>query len=144
MTPVLRKIHGVVWLCLAILLPLGWLAAIFAIPAPVYQQPIRPDQPQALPVLMETHSSGDFVFNCRRDDSGTRHQLEIFIKKPQNNPGTQVFEQVASNTPDRLLGTIQTRGIYRFDLTAIPDSGSLIIILKDPVQNRILRTVKFK
>ncbi len=147
MTPTLRKIHRYTWFSLAILLPIGWLAAIWAIPGKVWQTPVRPEQPAALPLILQSKESGDFVINLRQDSSGTQKQVEIFIKKPLKTPNTTVTVEGGGSKVEGeiLLGLLGTRGVYHFDLDSLSaQSKPLKLRFEDKIQGRILRTVVFE
>lgn len=144
MTPALRRAHRRIWYALAILLPLGWLAAVLAIPGDLRQEPMRAPQAVALPVLLASKESGPFLINLRGDSSRTRKQVEILLKSPQTNPSTLVYWSSADHRAPQLLGALQTRGLYRFaldSLTAQEPGGTLR--LEDPIERRTLRTVQF-
>jgi len=141
MTPKLRKIHRYTWFSLAVLLPIGWLAAIWAIPGEVWQTPVRPEHPVAfLPFIVQSKESGDFVINLREDKTGERRQIEIFIKKPLTNPNTTITIEGQEKT----LGLLGTRGVWRFDLDSLSaQSKPLKLRFEDKIQGRVLRTVVF-
>ncbi len=140
MTPTLRKIHRYIWFSLAVLLPIGWLAAIWAIPGEVWQTPVRAEQPAALPVILQSKESGDFVINLRQDSASARRQVEIFIKKPLTNPNTTITAEGS----EKALGLLGTRGIYRFDLDSLSAQNKpLKLRFEDKIQGRLLRTVEF-
>ncbi len=139
MTPQLRKAHRYIWFSLAVLLPLGWLAAIRAIPDEIWQQPLRPLQPAQLPRVVRSKPSGDFIISLREDSAGMRRQIEIFVQKPLSNPNTVV---TAGSNGEVLLGLLGTRGVSRFDLDSLTAlQNPLIIRLEDRIQGRLLRTV---
>ena len=142
MTPHLRRIHRISWYTLAVLLPLAWLAAVSVIPGEVWQQPVRAEQADPLPVLLESRQSGDFVINLRSDAQGTRRQIEIFIKKPLENPGTALL---AGDSNPQLLGLLGTRGIRRFGLDSLGAHAQppLVLHFEDRIHGRLLRTVRF-
>ena len=141
MTPRLRKIHRYTWFSLAVLLPLGWLAAIWVIPREVWQTPVRPEQPAQLPIVLQSKESGDFVINLRQDSAGEQRQIEIFIKKPLTNPNTTITVEGQEKT----LGLLGTRGVWRFDLDSLSaQSNPLKLRFEDKIQERILRTVTFE
>lgn len=143
MTPTLRKTHRYVWFSLAILLPIGWLASIWAIPDEVWQTPVRPEQSAQLPIVAQSRESGDFIINLRQDSTGRQHQIEIFIKKPLTNPNTTI--SVEGREGGTLLGLLGTRGIWRFDLDSLSArSNPLKLRFEDQIQGRVLRTVVFK
>ena len=149
MTPLLRKCHRYTWFSLAVLLPMGWLAAIWAIPDEIWQTPVRSGQPAALPVVIQSIESGDFVVQLRRDSSDRNRQIEVFIKKPLENPNTTiVVAGSGSNGENRdatLLGLLGTRGTRRFDLDSLTTlKRPLKLILEDRIQGRILRTITFE
>lgn len=142
MTPRLRKIHRYTWFSLTILLPIGWLAAIWAIPAEVWQTPVRPGQSAPLPIVVQSRESGDFVINLRQDSTGTRQQIEVFIKKPLPNPNTSI---TIEGEKEILLGLTGTRGIWRFDADSLTARHKpLKLRFEDKIQGRVLRTVSFE
>lgn len=141
MTPKLRKAHRYIWFSLAILLPIGWLAAIWAIPGEVWQTPVRAEQPDALPLILQSKESGDFVINFRQDSAGERRQIEIFIKKPLTNPNTTITMEGQEKT----LGLLGTRGVWRFDLDSLTaKKWPLKLRFEDKIQGRTLRTIIFE
>jgi hypothetical protein len=139
MTPTLRRFHRYTWFSLAILLPLGWLAAIWVIPEIVWQMPVRIGQPDPLALLLQSKDAGDFVFNLRQDSANTQRQIEIFIKKPLSNPSTAVMIETSDATggkKERLLGLLGSRGVWRFDLDSFSAaSPKRTIKLVDKIQN---------
>ncbi len=139
MTPQLRKAHRYIWFSLAVLMPLGWLLAIRAIPDEIWQQPLRPAQPAQLPLLVRSKQSGDFVISLREDSSSKHKQVEVFIKKPLENPNTVI---TIGNDGGVLLGLLGTRGVYRFDLDSLTASKNPFVLrLEDRIEGRILRTI---
>ncbi|MCB0542502.1 MAG: hypothetical protein KDC70_03240, partial [Saprospiraceae bacterium] len=85
--------------------------------------------------------SGDFVINLRSDAQGTRRQIEIFIKKPLENPGTALL---AGDSNPQLLGLLGTRGIRRFGLDSLgAHAQPLVLHFEDRIHGRLLRTVRF-
>ena len=147
MTPTLRTAHRYIWVSLALLLPLGWLATIWAIPAGVWQTPIRPGQPAQLPLLVQSKQSGDFVINLRQDSLGSRRQIEVFIKKPQTSPNTTLLVETdgpAAEKKGRVLGLLGSRGIWRFELDSLTTrSPRFTLLFEDEIQHHSLRRVAF-
>ena len=140
MTPALRKIHRYTWYSLAVLLPVGWLAAVVAIPDAVWQTPVRAELPAPLPLVSQSKESGDFIVNLRRDSLGDRRQVEVIIKKPLTNPNTTLILN------DRIvLGLLETRGIRRFDLDSLAARAARVELrFEDKIRQRVLRTVVFE
>lgn len=145
MTPVLRKTHRYVWYALAFLLPLGWLAAIRAIPDTIWQQPVRLEQPVPLPVVRQSRQSGDLLINLRQDSSGAQQQVEIFIQKPLTNPNTTVTLVGKAAGAETLLGLLGARGVRRFNLDGLAARDTpLQLRIEDRIQGRILGSIDWK
>ena len=148
MTITLRKIHRYTWFAFAFLLPLGWLAAILALPETVWQSPVYLGQPPQLPNLLQSKESGDFVLNLRQDSTEQLKQIEIFIKKPQVNPSTVVIIETIDpikGKKEQPLGLLGSRGVWRFNLDSLtakyPDFK---IRLDDNIQHLPLRSITFE
>lgn len=142
MTLLLRKIHRLVWLAWSVLLPLGWLAAIWVMPAPVWQDPVRPGQPPPLPVVSASARAGDFFLRLRQDSAGVRQQLEVFIQRPLPEGTVTVFLQ---GPPELALGALGARGVWRFALDgASSRRRPLEFRLEDPIRRRVLHKVAFR
>lgn len=140
MTPTLRKIHRLTWFSLALLLPLGWLAAIVVIPGEVVQTPVRAEEAAPLPLVAQSVESDDFVIRLRQDSTGDERQIEIFIKKPLETPNTTVVTESGT-----VLGLLGARGIRRFHLDSLSArSKPLRIRFEDRIKGRTLRIITFE
>ncbi len=148
MTLTLRKIHRYIWFAFALLLPLGWLAAIWALPETIWQTPVHLNQLPQLPRLLQSRESGDFVINLRQDSLEQYRQIEIFIKKPQVNPSTVVILETIDPTKgkqEQLLGLLGSRGAWRFNLDSLTaQQPNFKIRLEDNIQHRVLRQITFE
>jgi hypothetical protein len=142
MKPSLRSRHRQIWVILAILLPIGWFASVWSIPAPVRQQPVRPALPPPFARILKTQTTTGFLFNLREDPAGTQKQIEVFILKPLETPGIQLYAKGAPNGHDQLLGALQTRGVYRFNLDSTLTAP--VFRLEDPIHNKTVSTVHFE
>lgn len=139
MTPTLRKAHRYIWYTLAVLLPLGWAAAIWVMPGEIWQQPIRSAQTDPLPALVVSKQSGDIVVNLRQDREGARQQLEFQVVKPLTQANTSV---IVEGRPEVLLGALGARGAWRFDLDSlVAGRRPLHIRLEDRIAHKVLRTI---
>ena len=139
MTPTLRKAHRYIWYTLAGALPLGWAAAIWVMPDTVWQQPVRPGQPDALPTLVLSKQSGDFVVNLRQKRTGTRQQVEFLVTKPLTQANTSV---ILEGQPEVLLGALGPRGTWRFDLDSLAAARRPFRLrLEDRIAHKVLRTI---
>lgn len=139
-----REIHFFTWVALSVLLPMGWLAAIIALPRPVVQEPVRQAAEEPLPIIVHSAQAGDFIVNLRRDISDNRRQIEIFIQKPLTAPNVSV--RLKTN-PDSeiLLGALGTRGFYRFDLDSTTARvPAFDLVFTDEIRRRQLRALHFQ
>ncbi len=116
--------HRAIWLALAVVFPTLYLLAIAVLPARKLAKPIGKTLAPALPDIRQSMESEQFLVNLRRDASGAS-QVEIFVKSPLAAP-TATIE--LNGSP---LGSISTRGIYRFPTQ---DSTLREIIVFDPVK----------
>ncbi len=144
MTPTLRKYHRRIWLVLAVLLPLLFVAAVVAIPDK------RPDivfdrqQAAALPHVLEEFETENFIVRIRSNPSKVALQLEIEIKQPLTTASALVY--LVNNTKEKptdgiLLGNLGPYGTHRFYLGNAPHK---CILLFDAIKNRPIQTIKFK
>lgn len=148
MTPSLRKAHRYTWFLLAVLLPLGWLAAIWATPEQVWQTPVRTGMPEQLPVLLQSRETGDFVVNLRQDTAARHRQIEVFITKPLTDPNMAIVfrpEDEVRDQKESLLGLLGSRGVWRFELDSLQSvQQKFTLQLEDKIQDRTLRNIRFE
>ena len=71
MTPTLRRSHRYIWLALAIVLPAGFVVALRMTAQPLMREPIGPDVPAALPVLVNSVSNSDLTITLRKSHTDT-------------------------------------------------------------------------
>ena len=115
----LRKRHLRYWIVLAILLPVGFVWALVAIPQFVSEKPIRKNIPLGLEhvVKEQTHDTANI---CIRSDKKGNFQLEIILKEPLESPSPGLYLKVNGTTGLKgnvFLGNIGSRGTYRFSIS---------------------------
>lgn len=138
MVPALRKRHRRMWTALAVLLPLGVIAAVLAIPAPVpptaWERYIPP-MPQYPHLLREADHAWVKV-NLRASEG--RRQLELVLKQPLTRPSCWVWVGSTRNAPEELqaLGTLSHQGVYRFPLDSTLAAERLLV--RDEVKQEVL------
>ncbi|GAB2584032.1 hypothetical protein [Spirosoma areae] len=139
MTPTLRRSHRIMWLGLAILLPIGFVAALRlnTIP-PVQVQPIGLPLAASLPVLIKSINNPGLQVNLRRDRKSAERQLEIIVRQPLEVPSVVVR---VGDAGGQAIGQLDVAGVYRFSL---PDSSAYpTITLTDEVHHSTLQTIHF-
>jgi hypothetical protein len=142
MTPALRRTHRIAWFSLALLLPVAWLAAVLVVPDKVCQEPARAPRPAPLGSIVQSKQSENLLLNLRRDAAGSRHQLEILITKPLTSANAVVWCKQEDH-PDKQIGLLGARGVYRFDLdsTAIQ---TIEVNVTDELKKQQLATLKWE
>lgn len=141
MTPTLRKAHRITWFTLALVLPIAWLAAIWVIPDAVFQDPLRPAQPDALAALVRSKETHDLRFSLRQDASGTKQQLEVLILKPLEQANATL---VLESNPEIALGQLGARGVWRFALESpTGTTDSLRLRVEDRIRQTVICRVVF-
>lgn len=111
----LRKRHYYTWLILAILLPLGLLLAYFNIPENKNDTFSR-NNPVAFTTIISSKQTGDLKVNLRENSKG-KLQIEVIILQPLIGAANQLFVSNSSENLKRiLLGSLESKGIYRFQI----------------------------
>lgn len=145
MTPVLRTVHRYTWFALALLLPAVWVAALLSRQDMPVQKPVRLEPQAALPIVLESRRSGPFLLNLRSDSVDRQLQLELFIQRPIEQPNTMLWAMTPGDSTGILLGSLGTRGVYRYSLDGIIQEQALLRIrLTDQLQQHILREITFQ
>lgn len=138
-TPALRRAHRMIWLLLAVLLPVGFIAALLAYQSPLYQEPIAQLLPVPLPVLVRSVASDSVVINLRRAAQGGERQLEIVLKQPFGVPSAVVRVRQTGNW--RAVGLLNAPGTYRFPMPNTDVHPRVEIV--DDLHGRTILTVDF-
>jgi hypothetical protein len=136
MPPPLRQAHRVIWLCLAFVLPLAFVAALRQNDSLPVQEPLGAPLAAPLPVLVRSSDTPDFLVNLRRDS--TAAQLEILVKKSLAVPSAVV--RVSANGRRSALGILNVPGLYRF---ALPDTAAHpTIYITDEIHHANLQLIQ--
>ncbi|MFN7117584.1 MAG: hypothetical protein ACK4TA_12350 [Saprospiraceae bacterium] len=135
MVPELRRRHRLLWQMWAVLLPIGFVIAILALPKQPTQAQLYDNTAAPLDKLEQTRETEWLLVRLFAADS-LHKQLEITVKKPLNVPATQVFWQ------DRYLGNLGAKGVKRFPLDSALLAGlPYVLEIKDPINQNIFQTI---
>lgn len=140
MTPSLRRAHRRIWLALAIVLPVVFIAAVASIPETQIAITQADDQPEALPQIRFTAETDHFILTVRADDMTAEQQLEIRVKEPLEIPGCLVYLK-CGDTEKLLIGKLGSKHAYRFSMETIPVSGACNIEFLNPFKNSVFESV---
>lgn len=126
------------WMTIAILLPVGFVAAVLDRPEfPVNEFNLR-KIPDAYPQTVKSTEGGNYRLKILKNDQG-KYQLELLLKKPLNSPSPTLYlnvtgkEEIKENT---FVGEVEGRGLYRFPLADTNAKGVFFYcnINKHPIQ----------
>jgi hypothetical protein len=117
----LRRRHLTIWMALAVLLPIGFIAASLSIPTPATMTQLASSAPPALPTILASGETPELKFN-RRTAAQSEQQLEVVIKQPLTQASALVYlsedPQAMEKHPGMLLGRLGSKGVYRFAVPA--------------------------
>ncbi|MCB0518811.1 MAG: hypothetical protein H6577_19080 [Lewinellaceae bacterium] len=146
MTPALRKYHRHVWFFMAGLLPVIFIAAITVIPQKRPDPNFRSHQPEALPQVLKTVESLNFMLRLRASPDTAERQLELVIKQPLHTPATLVYlsnNEKAQPNDGVFLGSLGAKGTYRYKIGTAMLSQNNDVLLFDPIKNITIETLQF-
>lgn len=142
MVPSLRILHRRIWLILAIVLPLIFVAALMAIERPRTNAGADGASAKA---LTQVNSSGqsELLGVVIRSEAGAAiyQQIEIRVKKAQAAPESLLY--LDANNSAYLIGRLTTRGIHRYDISSLKLSNTtkVSVRLLDPIKKRDIHIV---
>ena len=136
MTPTLRRSHRFIWLTLAIVLPVGFVMALRMTAQPLTREPIGPNVPAALPVLVRSVSNSDLTVTLRKAGQTPDLQLEILVKTALETPSAVV--RVRQPDGWRAVGLLSAPGLYRFALPGTETRPEIDVC--DDIHGRTLYT----
>ena len=146
MIKALRKRHLQVWTALAVLLPIGIIAAAIAVPKQQYDKLLQPESTGTLPVLVKTNEMAGYTVNLRCSQDKTSWQLEWNNKSALTYPSALIY-QVDKPGDDisnaLLIGRIDGKGTFRFAIRNATNIRASHFVLYDIIHHRQINTVDF-
>lgn len=139
MTPSLRRAHRIIWLLLAVILPVGFIAGLLAYQSPLYQEPVDQLPPAPLPILVHSVASDSVAVSLRRSVGGGEQQLDVVLKQPFAVPSAVV--RVRQNGNWRAVGLLNAPSTYRFRVPGMDNPAQVEI--RDELHQKTLRTIQF-
>jgi len=129
-----------IWLLLAVALPLGFVALLFQARDPLLQDP--PDQPPvpALPVILDSATTPDMVLTLRQSAQPTDGQLTIQLNRPLTVPSAVVCVQQRGRW--QAIGLLNAPGLYRFRVRVTDRHPQLLIV--DNLHRKTLQTITLR
>lgn len=139
MNPTLRRSHRIIWLALAVALPVGFGAALRMNREPLTLEPIGPNVPVSLPVLVKSVNTPPLTATLRRAANTADLQLEIVVKTALEVPSAVV--RVRQATGWQAVGLLSAPGLYRYPLPGAEAHPTVDVF--DDIHPRTLHTFQF-
>ncbi len=142
----LRKRHLQVWTALAFLLPAGIIAAAVVVPKQQYNKPLQVQSVQALPLVVKTSENNDYTANLRSTSNSTAWQLEWINKEELTAPTALMYQVNAPNeniNDAQLIGRIEGRGTYYFNLKSSGNNQPFRFVLYDIIHHQQIDSITF-
>lgn len=140
-----RKYHRYAWFLLALLLPAGIVFAWLIIPDRTPVKVIKTTTTEQLPVVIRSASNPEYTVELRADDNKSKWQLVWKNKKVMTVPSAVIYDVTnAANDLNkaRLVGRIESKGDYLFDLPADSSGyGALHLLLYDFIHEQKLNSI---
>lgn len=125
----LRTYHYYLWRIWVVLLPVGFILAIWVIPQNQTGEYQIPNVVKAAATLVSQVPSTSYEFNLRKTDGVPGYQLELILKEKLTVPTCLVYLQTETN---QLIGQLGPTGTYYFDLPQnIQNNEEVIITVQD-------------
>ncbi len=136
----LRTYHFYLWRIWVVLLPLGFILALWVIPR--NQTSVHPSSVaiKGETTLVYHAPSPCCDFNLRQTTGVPGYQLELVLKKQLKVPACLVYLRTDK---DQLIGQLGQVGTYYFDLpSALQHFDEATITLQDPIHQQVITTIQ--
>jgi len=135
-----------VWTTLAVLLPIGIIAAVTAIPKQQHDRLLQPTTVAALPVVVKTIETVNYIVSLRASQDRNSLQLEWNHKSAIAAPSALIY-QLTTPAEDinnaLLIGRIDAQGIFRFSIKKNTAVNAYHFILYDIIHHRKITAINF-
>lgn len=139
----LRKRHRISWVLIGLFLPVLLLISWLLIPQLEPVKAISIDLPEALPISIKKIERPAYTVQLRKNNAGEL-QLEWRNELPLKVP-TAVIYQLKEGNNKKLIGRIETRGVYRFTIQTDSFSNNTYRFqLYDFIHQQIIDTLNFQ
>lgn len=138
----LRNRHFRIWIILALLLPVGFVVSLSAIPEALLGEVISHLRPARSTVIQLSEDSLVMVSTLAEAD---KPGLEITLKQPLQVPGAHIYLAVNQSEDINLaefLGQIDSQNAYYFSTDKIVTSDHSLLFY-DPINRVIFHKIEF-
>ncbi|WP_299674210.1 hypothetical protein [uncultured Dokdonia sp.] len=134
MTSGLRKAHKMIWMALGLLGTVLIVASINSV-----KEPLGIDSDSAISKIQKGTFSieDDAQLSVSIEELATVNKLQIVVKKPLKSAATSVYVINKNQERSILLGSIDKKGLYTFDI----EKTVKRVQLYDGIKKRIIRNI---
>lgn len=135
-----RKKHALVWMALAVLIPVAIISAYMVVPKQVSQQVLQNNTDIALPVIVKKIERKDYTAFLRCNSGKSNYQLQLTLANESTYPSALIYQ--LKNTEKELIGRVATKATYYFPLKA-DSSNSCHFIVYDIIHGQNIDSINF-
>ncbi|MFM9910048.1 MAG: hypothetical protein ACKVOW_11890 [Chitinophagaceae bacterium] len=142
----LRKRHLQAWSLLALLIPVGIIAAYVSIKKPNADKLLQPATVKELPFVTREIEKDSYLILIRRNENASQYQLQWINKAVLTVPTATIFKAPLHSTDiseGELIGRIEARGSYQFAIDSSFNKGDFKLIVYDFIHKQIIDSIKF-
>ncbi len=132
----LRKVHRHVWIAIVIIMPIVLFLCIRDVD--FSNKNFSNIQSQQLPVTTENLIANTDKLSVQLLEAENTLIMVLNLKTPFKNPSTSLYI-LQNGTKGKFLGQLNSLGIYRFDLSKVPEG----IICYDTIKDEIITKIEF-
>jgi hypothetical protein len=136
----LRKRHLQIWVALAILIPVGVVAAYSVVPKQVIDKLLQEDKSIALPVEIKKWAGKNYAVFLRSSADGKHYQLQWSVIDASTAPSSLIYQ--IKHDEKELIGRIAEKGNYYFPLNT-GSGNNYRFVLYDIIHQQVIDTIKF-
>ncbi len=114
-----RKVHRIIWMSVAIVVPLFILFSIKDLHFKTAEKKSSPVETASEELVLKT-AENEFIKTILYED-----HVEIILKSPLKNASSIVYTADTTGKPLKIIGQITASGIYNFDIQSAPEGIAL-------------------
>ena len=143
----LRKRHLLTWILLAILLPIGFIAAFWTIPKEQsISQELQFGAPEAFSTLLQANETDDLKVQLRENPANQLKQVEIEVKQPLGRTSALVYlanSNIQKTEEGQLLNQLGSVGMYRIELdSALSAQTTFHFLFYDKIKEEVFDKIQ--
>lgn len=143
-----RKTHIIIWMVLAVCIPVGFISAIMVIPDKPMQEDVFLKNETVLEEISKEIVKDNLIVLIRNDKAKTSYQLQLLVSTPFKQADIGIYYSLR-NKFDPLqsiyLGNLPPKGGKVFSLPSDEEfSDRIHIVLFDPIKNELINQIQIE